>query len=122
MIFKEYGKTGKLLSVVGNGGTKRFSKERSIEENAEILLYSFEQGINHFDTGEFYNHTNCEDIYGHAIKQLKRDTFYAGSKNCPLGPMNCDTKEKIKASVQKSLDRMNLDRFDFYYIFVLLYH
>jgi len=116
MIYRKYGKTGKHLSVVGNGGTKRFNKELSVEENAEILLYSFEKGINHFDTVEFYNHSGCEDIYGCAIKQLKRDTFYSSSKTCPLGPMNCDTKEKVRETVQKSLERMNLDRFDFYYL------
>lgn len=116
MVYKEYGKTGKKLSVVGNGGTKRFNKELSIEKNAEILLYSFEQGINHFDTCEFYNHSGCEDIYGHAIKQLKRNSFYSSSKSCPLGPMNCDAKEKVRAAVQTSLERMNLDRFDFYYL------
>lgn len=116
MIYKEYGKTGKKLSVVGNGGTKRFDRELSVEENEEILLYSFEQSINHFDACEFYNHSGCEDIYGHAIKQLKRDTFYSSSKACPLGPMNCGTKEKVRADVQKSLERMNLDKFDFYYL------
>ena len=116
MIYKEYGKTGKKLSVVGNGGTKRFNKDVSIEENAEILLYSFGQGINHFDTAEFYNHTNCEYIYGHAIKQLKRDTFYSASKTCSGPPGNCDTKEKVRATIQASLERMNLDKFDFYYV------
>jgi len=115
MIYKDYGKTGKKLSVVGNAGS-RFDKSLPVEHHAEMLLYAFEQGVNHFDTCAYYNHSHCEDIYGLAIKQLKRDSFFASSKTCPQPPHNHDTKEKVKAEVRRSLERMNLDRFDFYYL------
>ena len=49
MRYKEFGKTGKMLSVFGFGGAK-FRNGKSVEENAERVIYAYEKGINHFDS------------------------------------------------------------------------
>ena len=49
MIYKRYGKLGLDVSAVGFGGM-RFDTSKSMEENAELLLYAESKGINYFDT------------------------------------------------------------------------
>ena len=72
MKFREYGKTGMKLSVIGCGGTK-YDGEKSIEENAQRLIYGYEKGINHFDS---YNYGDCEKIIAYALKQLPKNSYY----------------------------------------------
>ena len=45
MKYSEYGNTGKFVSAVGFGGM-RFDMEKSMEENAELVRYAFDKGIN----------------------------------------------------------------------------
>jgi uncharacterized protein len=80
MKYREFGNTGKKLSVIGCGGAK-FSNEKTIEENAERLLHAHSLGINHFDSSPGYNYCNCEDIVGYAVRQLPANSFYTSSKD-----------------------------------------
>ena len=74
MIYSEYGQTGKKVSAVGFGGM-RFDESKSNEENAELLIYAYEKGINYFDTAPGYSSDRSEDIYGIGLSKLK-GTFY----------------------------------------------
>ncbi|EQE56527.1 aldo/keto reductase domain protein, partial [Clostridioides difficile CD42] len=42
MRYVEYGKTGKMVSVVGYGGL-RFDLEKSNQENADLVKYAYEK-------------------------------------------------------------------------------
>jgi len=72
MITKTFGKTGKKVSAVGFGGMQ-FDTGRPKEENAELLLYAFEKGINYFDTAPRYCQDQSEAIFGMALKQMARE-------------------------------------------------
>ena len=61
MKYKQFGNTGIKLSVFGFGGAK-FKNGKTNEENAELVLYAIERGVNHFDAGVGY--TNSEEIFG----------------------------------------------------------
>ena len=74
MKYSEYGNTGKLVSAVGFGGM-RFDMEKSMEENAELVRYAFDKGINYFDTAPAYCDGKSEQIYGMAFKNMPRDKF-----------------------------------------------
>ncbi|MEN8126420.1 MAG: aldo/keto reductase [Planctomycetota bacterium] len=117
MIYETYGKTGLNVSAVGFGGM-RFDIKRSREENAEIVRYAVDQGINYLDTAPGYCEDQSEDIFGIAIKQMaaKRDNFYVSTKGMP---QDFDTAEKAIAQVDKSLKRLNTEYIDFYHVWCI---
>lgn len=110
MRYNEFGKTGVRLSVLGFGGAK-FRNGKSNEENAERVLYAIDKGVNHLDSGVGY--TNSEVIFGLAVKQLKRETFYISTKNQPAF---YKTKVEQLDEIKRSLENAGLDYFDFYYM------
>lgn len=115
MKYSEYGKTGKKVSAVGFGGM-RFNMEKSLEENANLILYSHGKGINYFDTAPGYCNDKSEDIFGIALKKLKRNDFCISTKGMPE---RVPTAEQAYELVCKSLERLNVDSIDFYHIWCL---
>lgn len=117
MIYKEYGKTGKRVSAVGFGGM-RFDTEKPQEQNAELVFYAREKGINFFDTAPDYCKDQSEDIFGTALARMakERDHIYVCTKGMPT---THDTAEKARTAVKKSLQRLHLDRIDFYYVWCI---
>lgn len=110
MRYNQFGKTGIELSVLGFGGAK-FRNGKSNEENAERVLYAIDRGVNHFDSGVGY--TNSEEIFGLAVKQLPRNSFYISTKNQPAF---YKTKYEQLDEIKRSLERTGLSYFDFYYM------
>ncbi|MBL7215431.1 MAG: aldo/keto reductase [Phycisphaerae bacterium] len=117
MIYKSYGKTGLNVSAVGFGGM-RFDTKQSNEENAKLLHYAVDHGINYLDTAPGYCDDKSEDIFGIAIKQMadKRDRFYVSTKGMPE---KFDTAEKAQEAVETSLKRLNTDTIDFYHVWCI---
>ena len=117
MIYNEYGRTGLKVSAVGFGGM-RFDEKRSHKENAKILQYAYDKGINYIDTAPGYCSDTSEDIFGVAIKQMSsfRDKFYVSTKGMPT---EFDTADKAIAAVKKSLKRLNTDYIDFYHVWCI---
>ena len=114
MIYTEYGRTGKKVSVVGFGGM-RFDTSRSKEENAELLHYANSKGINYFDTAPNYCSDQSEDIFGIAFKDMPGQ-FYSSTKGMPQA---LDTAQKAREGVMKSLDRLGVPKINFYHVWCL---
>lgn len=114
MIYKPYGQTGIDVSTVGFGGM-RFDTKLSNEENAELVRYAVDNGINYLDTAPGYCEDKSEDIFGIAIKQMadQRDKLFVSTKGMPE---EFDTAEKAQAQVEKSLKRLNTEYIDFYHV------
>ncbi len=117
MIYENYGKTGLGVSAVGFGGM-RFDIEQSKEDNADLLRYAVDRGINYLDTAPNYCEDQSEDIFGIAIKQMaaKRNDFYVSTKGMPK---EFDTADKAIAQVDKSLKRLHTDSIDFYHVWCI---
>ncbi len=117
MIYKDYGTTGKKVSAVGFGGM-RFDLQKSNAQNAKLVRYAFDNGINYFDTAPGYCNDRSEDIFGAAIAELKtqRDKFFVSTKAMPT---EHDTVDKTIAAVEKSLKRLNVEKIDFYHIWCI---
>lgn len=117
MFYSEYGKTGAMVSAIGFGGMQ-FDVSKSNEENAELLCYAYDKGINYFDTAPGYCDDRSEDIFGIAMKLMadKRDQFYVSTKGMPT---DVDSPEKAVEMVKKSLKRLNLEKIDFYHVWCL---
>ncbi len=113
MWTKSYGKTGKQITVIGFGGM-RFDHPEDIETNAEIVLYSYQRGINYFDTAPGYCSDKSEDIMGAAFRQMQSGTFYVSTK--------CMAAEggQLRRTLEKSLKRLGLEKIDFFHIWCVI--
>lgn len=117
MIYKTYGSTGHSVSAVGFGGM-RFDTTKPNEENANLVHYAFDKGINYFDTAPGYSDDKSEIIFGIALKQLtaRRGDLFVSTKGMPT---EFDTAAKARAAVEKSLSRLNTDYIDFYHVWCI---
>lgn len=109
MRYVDYGKTGKKVSVVGFGGL-RFDLDKSNEENAQLIKYAYEKGINYFDTAPGYCDDRSEDIFGVAFREMIKEgktDFYVSTKG---KPKMFDTSEKAIAAVKRSIERLGVKK------------
>lgn len=113
MWYKPYGRTGKEISAVSFGGM-RFDNPEDIDTNAEIVLYAHGKGINYFDTAPYYCKDKSEDIMGAALRQLPRESFHVSTK--------CGAADggKLRESLDRSLDRLGVEKIDFFHIWCVL--
>jgi predicted aldo/keto reductase-like oxidoreductase len=113
LLYRPFGKTGKNISVISFGGM-RFSEPKNLGKSADCLLYAHEKGINYFDTAPIYCGDRSEDIFGHALRQFPRESFYVSSK--------CSQKkgEDLRKSLERSLQRLGVEKIDFLYIWHLM--
>lgn len=78
MIYREYGSTGKKVSVIGFGGM-RFGKDEDYA--AEVVRHANKLGINYFDTAPFYCDDRSENILEKPSKKCLKNFM------CPLRVM-----------------------------------
>ncbi len=112
MWTKPYGKTGKQVSAVSFGGM-RFANPQDIDASAAVVLHAYNKGVNYFDTAPGYCADKSEEITGAAVRQMKPGTFYVSTK-C----MAADGEE-LRKSLERSLQRLNVERIDFFHIWCL---
>ena len=113
MLYRPFGKTGKQVSAVAFGGM-RFAEPEKLEKSAEILLHAHSLGINYFDTAPLYCNDRSEDIFGHALSQLPRDSYMVGSK------CSRHTADDFRRSLERSLTRLKVDQLDIFYVWHLM--
>lgn len=113
MLYRPLGKTGKDISVISFGGM-RFSEPENRQKSSETILYAYEQGINYFDTAPLYCDDRSENIFGQALCQLPRESFYVSSK------CSQDKGEDLRKSLERSLRRLKVEQIDFLYIWHLM--
>ena len=118
MQYKEYGKTGKKVSVIGFGAM-RFRKEdysESFDQCVEILVRANELGINYFDTAPHYCDDKSEEILGEAFKSMP-NPFYVSTKSTIYLEKTAD---EVRRRIEKSLKRMGLEKITFFHMWGIL--
>lgn len=114
MLYRPFGKTGKHVSVIGMGGM-RFRKEDYADGDysraVEIVHKAHELGVNYFDTAPGYCEDTSEKIYGEAFRTMDRNTFYVSTK---CGLWNAKTSDQARKMIDQSLQRMGVEKIDFY--------
>ncbi len=113
MLYRSFGQTGKEVSVISFGGM-RFSDPQNLEKSSDLLLYAHNKGINYFDTAPVYCGDRSEDIFGHALRQLPRESFHVSTK-CSRAK-----GEDLRKSIERSLERLKVEKIDFFYIWHLM--
>ena len=118
MIYKEYGKTGKMVSTIGFGGM-RFRKEdyeKSLYEAAKVAVRANELGINYFDTAPFYCDDKSEEVMGEAFKYMK-NPFYVSTKSGISSEKDADA---VRKRIDGSLKRLGIEKINFFHMWCIL--
>ncbi|MCW4051661.1 MAG: aldo/keto reductase [Candidatus Bathyarchaeota archaeon] len=96
------GRTGLEVSIAGFGGIPIIALSRKSAE--DVVRYSFESGINYFDTARAYG--DSEEKIGNALKEV-RDQVVLATKT------HQRTKESAaRAGLKQSLRNLQTDRID----------
>ena len=116
MQYREFGKTGKLVSAVGMG-TTRFKQEDllsqdGIERCAKLVVDAANSGVNFFDSAATYANGRCEDILRLALPQIRSKYYLCGKSSSYYQR----TKDDVLKYIETSLKNIGVDHFDFYYM------
>ena len=71
MIYRDYGQTGKKVSLLGFGGM-RFAHVDDHDECVQMMVGAAEGGVNYFDTAPGYFETKSEIVFGKGFAELRR--------------------------------------------------
>jgi predicted aldo/keto reductase-like oxidoreductase len=104
--YREFGRTGKKLSLLGFGAM-RLPQDGDLA--IELMRRAVELGVNYIDTAPGYGES--EILVGRAIADV-RDRVYLSTKN----PLNDNTAEGWWSRLNTSLERMKVDHIDFYQV------
>jgi len=115
MHYREYGQTGKQVSVIGFGGM-RLPNPQNPEEGVAVLHAARRAGITYFDTAPFYCDDKSEEIFREAIRTMPKS---------PL-PLHISSKcgeadgSEFRRSLEKSLARLGLSQITFFHIWCVM--
>jgi len=111
MQYRNYGKTGKKVSLLGFGGM-RFSEIDNHDKCVDMMVHAARGGVNYFDTAPGYFETKSETVFGKGLAELCRQglPYYVATKT-----FQSDESE-IRREVEGSLKRLDVPAIDFYHI------
>jgi len=111
-IYRTLGKTGIKLPIVSMG----------TYDATSVTNLALDAGIVHIDTSADYNEGNDERMFGKVFKNRPRDSFVIGTS---IGMWqfrqaeqikNAISVEKLRDYIEGSLERLDLDVIDIYYL------
>jgi predicted aldo/keto reductase-like oxidoreductase len=111
MLYREYGQTGKKVSLLGFGGM-RFAHIDDHDECVRTMLSAAEGGVNYFDTAPGYFETRSETVFGKGFAEFRRRKipYYAATKTFAT------TEKAIRDEIDGQLKRLDIPAIDFYHI------
>jgi len=113
MIYREYGKTGKKVSIIGFGGM-RFGEDN--DYSVEVVRRANELGINYFDTAPGYCNDRSEMIFGKAFKNMPNQ-YYVSTKSSIRSEKNA---YEVQRRIEKSLKTMNIEKINFFHMWCIM--
>jgi len=114
MLYREYGRTGEKVSLLGFGGM-RFAHIDDHDECVRVMAEAAEGGINYFDTAPGYFETRSETVFGKGFAELRRRKlpYFCATKTFASG------HHDIRREIEAQLKRMNIPAIDFYHIWCI---
>ena len=118
MEYRQLGKSGLRVSVIGLGGNTfgRYADER---QTAAIVQQAIESGINMIDTADVYGHGASEELLGKAIRGHRDDLVIATKVGGSMGDgpnESGSSRRHILAGCEASLRRLGIETIDLYQI------
>ncbi|MDR3167200.1 MAG: aldo/keto reductase [Treponema sp.] len=118
MLYHNLPGTGVKVSAISLG-TMMFGGQTDEDSSLSIMDYSYERGLNFWDTANVYNQGESERIVGKALKG-RREAIFLATKVCgQMGKNPFDkglSRRNIVHAVDASLKRLNTDYIDLYYL------
>lgn len=124
MQYQRCGRTGVLLPKVSLGLWHNFGGVDPYERSRQIIQYAFDHGITHLDLANNYGppYGSAEETFGRVIDddlRPYRDELFISTKagyDMWPGPYgNWGSRKYLMASLDQSLQRMQLDYVDLFY-------
>ncbi|MDR2478310.1 MAG: aldo/keto reductase [Treponema sp.] len=114
MLYRNYGQTGKKVSLLGFGGM-RFANIDDHDECVRMMIAAAEGGVNYFDTAPGYFETKSEIVFGKGFAELRRRNlpYYSSTKTFAA------TEDSIRREIDAQLKRMDVPAIDFYHIWCI---
>jgi predicted aldo/keto reductase-like oxidoreductase len=114
MLYRDYGKTGKRVSLLGFGGM-RFSHVDDHDECVRMMVKAAEGGITYFDTAPAYFDIKSETVFGKGLAELRRRQlpYYVATKTFKT------TEKDIRREIEAQLKRLNVPAIDFYHVWCI---
>ncbi|MDR2211200.1 MAG: aldo/keto reductase [Spirochaetaceae bacterium] len=114
MIYREYGKTGKKVSLLGFGGM-RFQHIDDHDECIRMMVSAAEGGVTYFDTAPAYFGVKSETVFGEGLAELRRLKlpYYVSTKTFKT------TEKDIREEIEAQLGRLGVAAIDFYHVWCI---
>lgn len=112
MLYRQMGKSGDKVSVLGYGCMRFPKKDRKIDEERtkKQIIYAIEQGINYFDTAYLY--PNSESTLGKILAETGyRDKVLVATK---MPPIMIHSIKDMWSILDTQLKRLQTDHIDYY--------
>ncbi|HUV06494.1 MAG TPA: aldo/keto reductase [Spirochaetia bacterium] len=115
MQYRDFGKTGRKVSILGFGAMRlpeRKDGTCDIEQSVPILRRGIDLGINYIDSAHVYIKGTSEIAVGEAIKGHERENLSIATK-IPVGEEQIATAESWRTRLEESLRRLDTPYIDF---------
>ncbi|GHV70867.1 aldo/keto reductase [Spirochaetia bacterium] len=114
MLYRDYGQTGKKVSLLGFGGM-RFGHIDDHEECVRMMVRAAEGGVTYFDTAPAYFDIKSETVFGKGLAELRKRNlpYYVSTKTFKT------TEADIRREIEAQLKRLNVPAIDFYHIWCI---
>ena len=118
MRYRQLGKWGVRVSVLGVGSYLTIGFKTDEETSRAIVRLAYERGINYFDTANAYNNGKAEETLGRCLAEFPRSSLFVLTKVfAPMGSGPNDrglSAKHIKEQCHASLRRLRMDYVDVY--------
>ncbi len=124
MKYNYLGNTGIKVSEY-SFGVMTFGNESDESESKRMFDFCIDNGVNMFDTANWYSKGIAEEILGRFMKGKREDLVIASKVGLPMSDKPNDTgssRRHIMRQVEGSLKRMQTDWIDIYYIHIFDEH
>lgn len=123
MKTRQLGQSGIELSVMGLGtnyvGGHNLYANVDEDEGVRLVQRAIDAGITHLDTADVYGFGRSEELVGKAIAGRRDDVVLATKGGILFGEYGSGVDNSpgyLRAALQRSLQRLNVDHIDLYYI------
>ena len=114
MVYREYGSTGKKVSLLGFGGM-RFGNIDNPDECVRMMVTAAQGGVNYFDTAPAYFGIKSETVFSKGFAELRRLKlpYFCATKTSK------STEKSIRGEIEAQLKRLDIPAIDFYHMWCI---
>lgn len=118
MEYRQLGKWGVKVSVIGLGSYLTIGQNVSERDGEQIIKKAYDAGVNFFDTANAYGNGTAEEALAKLLSAIRRDSYVLATKVwAPMGPGPNDrglSRKHVFEQCHASLKRLKTEYIDLY--------